>query len=399
MTIERVWTNAALWTGEGGGSGSDLPRNMAIAAGNGRISWIGPAEQAPEAREVTDVAGRLVTPGLIDCHTHLIHAGSRAREWQMRLAGANYSDIAKSGGGIISTVRAVRAAGEEELLAESLPRLDALIAEGVTTIEVKSGYGLDLATEIKMLKAARRLAEMRDISVLTTYLGAHAVPPEASSADSYIAEICRHHLPEIARQGLADAVDAFCESIAFSPDQVRRLFEAAKAHALPVKIHAEQLTNSGGASVAAKFSALSADHLEYLDRRGIEDMAAAGTVAVLLPGAYYFLQERKAPPVADLERAGVPIAIATDCNPGSSPIASLLLAMNMACVLFSLSPTAALDGATRNAARALGLASETGTIEIGKYCDLAIWDAENIVDIVYRPGYNPLYRRIWHGKG
>ena len=394
---ETVWTNARVATLRSGAHAVAAP--WAIAARGGRIAWVGPASQAPLADQVIDLEERLVTPGLIDCHTHLVYAGDRAREFEMRLEGATYEEIARAGGGIVSTVAATRAAREEVLVAQSLSRLDQLIAEGVTTVEIKSGYGLDLATEARQLRAARMLAGRRSVTVTTTYLGAHALPPEAESdRDAYIARVCDEILPQLAAEGLADAVDAFCERIAFTSEQVARVFAAARRHGLPVKLHADQLTDGGGARLAAEWGALSADHLEYASEEGVAAMARAGTCAVLLPGAYYALRETQTPPVALLRRHGVPIAVATDCNPGSSPLTSPLLAMNMAATLFGLTVPECLAGMTREAARALGRLDEAGTIEPGKWCDLAIWDAENPAELVYRMGFNPLHLRVWRGQ-
>ncbi|MGH6926152.1 MAG: imidazolonepropionase [Propylenella sp.] len=375
----------------------------ALAARGNRILFAGEESDFPgdiaSAAEIVDCEGRLMTPGLIDCHTHLVHAGERSAEWEMRLQGASYAEIARAGGGILSTVAATRAASEDELVAAALPRLDALIGEGVTTVEIKSGYGLDAANEEKMLRATTRLAEERNIGVSRTFLGAHALPPEAGGdKDRYIAQVCGEQLRLVARDGLADAVDGFCETIAFLPDQIARVFEAAKALGLPIKLHAEQLSNLGGAKLAARYGAISADHLEYLDADGVAAMAESRTVAVLLPGAFYFLKETQKPPVELLRKAGVPIAVATDCNPGSSPLTSILMAMNMAATLFGLSVEECMLGVTRNAARALGLQSETGTLEAGKRCDLAIWDVERPAELVYRMGFNPLWRRVRDGR-
>ena len=312
---------------------------------------------------------------------------------------SSYEEIARAGGGIVSTMRATRAASEDALVAAALPRLDALIAEGVTTIEIKSGYGLELDSEARMLRAARRLGAVREVSVTTTFLGAHALPPEyAGDANGYIAQVCDTMLPAIARAGLADAVDAFCEGIGFTPEQTERVFAAAARFALPVKLHAEQLSNLHGAALAARHGALSADHLEHLDEAGVAAMAAAGTVATLLPGAFYFTRETRLPPIAALRAAGVPIAIATDCNPGTSPLTSLLLALNMAATCFRLTVDEALRGVTINAARALGRADTIGTLEPGKQCDLAIWDIQRPAELVYRIGFNPLHTRIRRGK-
>ena len=371
----------------------------AIGVTGGTIAYVGPAADAPDAREVIDCADRWITPGLIDCHTHLVHAGNRADEFARRLAGASYEEIARAGGGIVSTMRATRAASETELIAAALPRLDALMAEGVTTVEIKSGYGLDLPNEIKMLRAARRLGEERPVTVATSFLGAHALPPEhAADPDAYMTLVCDRMLPEVARLGLADAVDGFCEGIGFTPAQIDRLFAAARRLGLPVKLHAEQLSNLHGAALAAQHGALSADHLEHLDEAGVAAMARAGTVATLLPGAYYFTREAKAPPIEALRRAGVPIAIATDCNPGTSPLTSLLLAMNMGATLFRLTVEECLAGVTRNAASALGLQARIGTLEVGKQADLAIWSIEDPAELVYHMGLKPLHARVWRGK-
>ncbi len=399
IICDRIWRNARLATMAGTDLG--LIEDGMVAARDGRILYAGAKAGAPalDAPDIIDCAGRWITPGLIDCHTHLVHAGNRAHEFELRLAGASYEEIARAGGGIISTVKATRAASEAELTASALPRLDALIGEGATTIEVKSGYGLNLANEIKMLRAARALERARPVSVRTTFLGAHALPSEyADNPDGYVELVCNTMLPAIAKAGLADAVDAFCETIGFSTAQVDRIFTAAKAHGLPVKLHAEQLSNSNSAALAAHYGALSADHLEYLDEPGVTAMAKAGTVAVLLPGAFYFVRETQLPPIAGLRRAGVPIAIATDCNPGSSPLTSLLLTMNMGATLFRLTVDECLAGVTREAARALGLLGETGTLEAGKACDLAIWDIERPAELVYRIGANPLHARVWRGQ-
>ena len=395
LHVDRLWRGARLATMASVPSDDGL-----IACRDGRIVYAGPAADAPAfvADEVFDCQGRWITPGLIDCHTHLIHAGNRAGEFALRLAGASYEEIARAGGGIVSTMAATRAASEDALIQSALPRLDALIAEGVTTIEVKSGYGLSLGDEIKMLRAARALGAARSVRVVTSFLGAHAVPPEyAGNADAYIDHICTDMIPAIAAEGLADAVDGFCETIGFSSAQIERVFAAAKAHSLPIKLHAEQLSNSHGAALAAQFGALSADHLEHLDAAGIAAMKAAGTVAVLLPGAYYFTRETHLPPIAGLRAAGVSIALATDCNPGTSPLTSLLLAMNMGATLFRLTVEECLAGVTREAARALGLLGEVGTLEVGKACDLAIWDVSDLAELVYRIGFNPLHKRVWHG--
>lgn len=398
MHVDRVWKNARLATMAGPDLG--VIQGGVIAARGAFIAWAGPASEAPafETSETVDCDGRWITPGLIDCHTHLVHAGNRAHEFELRLEGATYEEIARAGGGIVSTMKATRAASEDDLVASALPRLDALLAEGVTTIEIKSGYGLDIDSELKMLRAARRLGRERDVSVCTTFLGAHAVPPEyAGDADGYVAHVIGDILPAVAESGLADAVDAFCEGIGFTRSQTARVFEAAAHFGLPVKLHAEQLSNLSGAALAAQHGALSADHLEHLDEAGVTAMAKAGTVATLLPGAYYFTREHKLPPVEMLRQAGVPIALATDCNPGTSPLTSLLLAMNMGATLFRLTVAECLAGVTRNAARALGHA-DRGVLAAGMRADLAIWDIERPAELVYRMGANPLHARIRSGR-
>ncbi len=401
MRCDRLWINARIATMRPDRDGLGIIDKGAIATLDGRIIFADTMENMSpvEAAETIDCEGRWITPGLIDPHTHLIYAGNRAQEFEMRLEGASYEEIARSGGGIVSTMRATRAASESDLVAAALPRLDALIAEGVTTVEVKSGYGLTTDDEIKMLRAARTLGEQRSIGICTTFLGAHALPPEyAGDADAYIDLVCDQMIPAVARAGLADAVDAFCEGIGFSLEQVGRVFAAARQHGLPVKLHAEQLSNLSGSALAAEHGALSADHLEFLDSNGIAAMARAGTVATLLPGAFYFVRETQLPPVQSLRNAGVPIALATDCNPGTSPLTSLLLVLNMGATLFHLTVDECLLGVTRHAARALGLHNRIGTIEIGKQCDLAIWSIERPADLVYRMGYNPLHARIWSGQ-
>ncbi|MDF7775631.1 imidazolonepropionase [Sphingomonas sp. AOB5] len=390
---DRIWRNARLATMR---DGLGVVEDGAVACRDGRIVYAGPADGAPDAAETIDCEGRWITPGLIDCHTHLVHAGNRAREFELRLQGASYEEIARAGGGIVSTMAATRNATETELVAASLPRLDALLAEGVTTVEIKSGYGLTLEDETKMLRAARALGDVRHVRVRTTFLGAHAVPPEyKGDSDGYVDLVCNKMMPAMA--GLADAVDAFCEGIGFSPEQTERVFEAAAANGLPVKLHAEQLSNLHGAALAAKYGALSADHLEHLDEAGVAAMAAAGTVAVLLPGAFYFMRDTHKPPIDALRAAGVPIALATDCNPGTSPLTSPLLVMNMGATLFRLTVEECLTGVTRNAAAALGLSNEIGTLEASKACDLAIWDIESPAELVYRIGFNPLHARVMGG--
>ena len=375
-----------------------LIRNAAIAQENGRIIWVGAACDVPAACRSFprhSLGGRIVTPGLIDCHTHLVHGGNRAAEFEMRLEGATYEEVARTGGGIVSTVSATRAATMDTLLHDALVRVDALIAEGVTTLEIKSGYGLDIETELRMLRVARAVMANRPVRVRTSFLGAHAMPPDyMGRADAYIDEVCIPALRAAHAEGLADGVDGFCEGIAFSPAQIARVFDAAKALGLPVKLHAEQLSNLGGAKLAASHKALSADHLEYLDEEGVRAMAGAGTVAVILPGAFYTLRETQVPPIAALRRHGVPMALATDLNPGSSPMNSLLLAMNMGCTLFRLTPEEALRGVTRTAALALGLA-DTGTIAAGQHAELAVWDIDHPAELSYRIGFNPLHTRIF----
>ncbi|MCV0394824.1 MAG: imidazolonepropionase [Rhizobiaceae bacterium] len=371
----------------------------AIGIEGDRVAWVGEAPSGWESADRQDHSGRLATPALIDCHTHIVFGGDRAREFEMRLEGASYEEIARAGGGIVSTVAATRALSEDELVEAALPRLDALIAEGVATVEIKSGYGLTVDDEIKMLRAARRLGALRPVRVVTSWLAAHAVPAEYKGrADAYVEEVAITGMRQAHAEGLIDMVDGFCEGIAFSPDQIGRVFEAARELGLPLKLHAEQLSNLGGAALAARFGAISADHLEHLDADGVAAMKKAGTVAVLLPGAYYFLRETQAPPVGLLREAGVPIAVATDCNPGSSPIASPLLALNMACTFFRLTPEEALAGATRVAARALGLQGETGTIEPGKRADIAIWNVSHPAELAYRIGWNPLNRQYFGGR-
>jgi imidazolonepropionase len=367
----------------------------AMVAEGGVVSWVGPRELAPTVKrgndEVVDAKGALVTPGLIDCHTHLVYAGNRAREFEMRLSGATYEDIARAGGGILATVKATRAASEEQLAREAGARLDAMIAEGVTTVEIKSGYGLEVESELKCLRVARGLSRGRPVTITTTLLGAHAVPPEYQGrADEYVALVCDTLIPRAAQEKLADAVDAFCEGIGFSPAQTRRVFEAAKSHGLKVKLHADQLSNLDGAALAAEFGAVSADHLEHTDVAGVRRLKAAGTVAVLLPGAFYFLRETKLPPVVALRTEGVPMAVATDCNPGTSPSTSILTAMNMACTLFRLTPEEALAGVTTHAARALGL-QDRGALEPGKRADFVIWDATEPAELAWTiAGRKPL---------
>lgn len=367
---------------------------------DGKIDWVGKVSEIPSEflhSKSEDLEGRLVTPGLIDCHTHIVYGGNRSVEFEMRLNGASYEDVARAGGGIISTVSDTRLSSIEDLVKDSLPRVDQLISEGVTLIEVKSGYGLDRETELKMLKAARQIQSERPIRVVTTFLGAHAVPPEyKDDPDTYIDTICIPTLHDANNEGLVDSVDAFCENIAFDVDQVERVFQSAKKMGLPVKVHSEQLSHMGGTKLAADYRALSADHIEYANAQDAKALSIAGTVAVLLPGAFYTLRETQLPPLLDLRNEKVPIAIATDCNPGSSPLTSILLTMNMACTLFQMTPQETLAGVTKNAAKALGK-KDSGTIEIGNRADLCIWDVKHPAELSYRIGFNPLHRRIFGG--
>jgi imidazolonepropionase len=402
MTVDRVWHRCRLATLSPTRPGLGLVEDGLIAADAGKIVYAGPARDAPtglDARQSIDCKDRWITPGLIDCHTHLVYGGNRAEEFELRLAGTSYAEIALRGGGIASTVKATRLASEDELVASAQPRLDALIAEGATTVEIKSGYGLELETERRQLRAARRLGRERSVTVRTTFLGAHAMPPEMKGDKAaYIDVVCHQMLPAIAKEGLADAVDAFCETIGFSPAETARVFTTAKELGLPIRLHADQLTNLHGAALAAKFGALAADHLEYTDEGGVMAMRAAGTVAVVLPGAFYFLREKQMPPVDLMRRHGVPIAISTDCNPGSSPLTSPLLTMNMGATLFRLTVDECIAAMTREAARALGLFDQAGSLDAGKRCDLAIWDIERPAELVYQIGFNPLHSRVWQGN-
>ena len=399
----RLWRNARLATLNPALTGLGIIEQAAIVVDNGRITFAGPESELPpsaiEKADIVDLEGRWVTPGLVDCHTHIIHGGNRAREFEMRLEGATYEEVARAGGGIVSSVNATNALSVEGLVAAALPRLDTLLAEGVTTIEVKSGYGLNIDAELRMLRAARAFETIRPVRVVTTYLAAHATPVAYKGRnDDYIADVVLPGMKQGAEEGLIDAVDGFCEGIAFSTEQIARVFDAAKALGLPVKLHAEQLSNLGGTALAASYGALSADHLEYLDAEGIKAMAASGTVAVLLAGAFYAINEKQHPPVQMLRDAGVPIAIATDSNPGTSPLTSLLLTMNMSATLFRLTVEECIAGATREGARALGLLAETGTIEVGKSADLAIWNIESPAELVYRIGFNPLHAHLFKGE-
>ena len=398
---DQLFTDLQAATMTDGGDAYGLIGDAAIAVVAGRIAWVGPQAEVPESHAAlpqTPLEGRLVTPALIDCHTHVVHGGNRAVEFEMRLNGATYEEVARAGGGIISTVKATRAASVDTLIAQALPRVDAMLAEGVCTIEVKSGYGLDRETELTMLRAARALPDHRPIRVVTSFLGAHAVPVEYKDRPgAYVAEVCIPTLRAAHAEGLVDAVDAFCEGIAFLPDQLVPLFDAAHELGLPIKCHAEQLSNLGGAKLAASYGALSADHIEYLDEDGVQAMANAGTVGVILPGAFYTLRETQAPPIDLLRKHNVPMALATDCNPGSAPVTSLLLTMNMGCTLFRMTPEEALRGATVHAAQALGLA-DCGCIAPGLRADLAVWDVTHPAELAYRVGFNPLHSRILGGQ-
>ncbi len=396
----RVFTDLNAATMESADTPYGMIEDAAIVVQGEQIAWVGPFAALPEAHSDlprSSLEGRLVTPGLIDCHTHIVHGGDRAVEFEMRLNGASYEEVARAGGGIVSTVKATRAASEDDLLADALRRVDVLIAEGVTVLEIKSGYGLDTDTELRMLRAARAIATKRPIRVKTTFLGAHATPADyAGRDDAYIDEVCIPALRAAHAEGLVNAVDGFCEGIAFQPAQIARVFDVAQELGLPVKLHAEQLSNLGGAKLAASYGALSADHIEYLDEEGVKAMAEAGTVAVILPGAFYTLRETQAPPIALLRKHGVPMALATDINPGSSPLNSLLLTLNMGCTLFRMTPEEALRGVTQHAARALGL-TDCGILAPGMRADLAVWDVKHPAELAYRIGFNPLHSRIFGG--
>ncbi|ALJ28389.1 imidazolonepropionase [Stenotrophomonas acidaminiphila] len=399
MHCDTVWHNAHLMTLDDATGGLGIVRDGVVAARDGRIVHAGPAATAPAFDTVRriDCDGRWISPGLVDCHTHLVYAGNRANEFEQRLQGVSYADIARAGGGIVASVRATRDADDAALLAATLPRLDAMLAEGVTTLEIKSGYGLTLDDERKQLRVARQLQRLRRVEVVPTFLGAHAVPP-GRQAQEYIDEVCDVMIPAIAGEGLAEAVDVFCENIAFSREQAAQVFEAAHRHGLAVKIHAEQLSNQHGAELAARHGALSADHIEHLDEAGIAAMRAAGTVAVLLPAAFYFTRDTTVPPIHNLRAAGVPLALATDSNPGTSPLTSPLLAMNMGATLFRMTVAECIAGFTREAARALGRFDRVGRIAAGMDCDLALWDIDAPADLVYRMGFNPLHARVFRGE-
>jgi imidazolonepropionase len=401
---DALWINGHLATMTEGHGPYGALEDAALAVRDGRIAWLGPraelsADPVGLARQVHDMAGCWMTPGLIDCHTHLVWGGDRAREFELRLEGASYEELAKAGGGILSTVKATRETDAKALYDAAAPRLKSLMAEGVTTVEIKSGYGLEADSEAKQLAVARRLGKAFPVTVVTTFLGAHAIPPEfKNDSGGYIDRVVNDMLPSAHAQGLVDMVDAFCESIAFSPGETERVFAKARELGLPVKLHADQLSDLNGAALAARFGALSAEHLEWTNADGIRAMAEAGTVAVLLPGAFYQLRETKLPPIQGFRDAGVPMAIATDCNPGSAPVFSLLLMLNMACILFRMTPEEALAGVTRNAARALGKTAEVGTLEVGKHADLAVWRISRPADLAYRIGFNPLVARVKHGQ-
>ncbi|MEE2525081.1 imidazolonepropionase [Hyphobacterium sp. HN65] len=398
MRLDRIFTHARLAT-MAGSEPYGAMEDGAVGVRDGRIAFVGHVTDAPDAAEIVDLEGRWVTPALVDCHTHIVFAGDRSLEFEKRLAGESYEAIAKAGGGIVSTVKAVRSSSAADLAAATLSRLDPLHQEGLGTIEIKTGYGLNFESELNMLKAIRSLGLVTGLRVQSTLLAAHAIPPEyAGRADDYVDEICIPLIREAAREGLADAVDAYCEKIAFSPEQTRRVFEAAREAGLMIKLHADQFSNLGGAALAAEFGALSADHLEYTDDAGVAAMAEAGTVAVILPGAFYMLNETQKPPIAALRKAGVPMALATDANPGSSPVLSLLMTANMACTLFGFTVEEALAGITRQGARALGLQNEIGTIEVGKRCDLAVWEVDNLAQLVQWVGARPLHGRILSGE-
>lgn len=383
------------------GENFDLIETGAIALDGSKIVWVGKEADIPPVfrnRETHDFGGRLITPALIDCHTHVVFGGNRAVEFELRLNGASYEDVAKAGGGIVSTVKATRSATPEALLEDALTRVDAMIAEGVTVIEVKSGYGLDAETELKMLRVARQIAKARPINVRTSFLGAHAIPPEFLGApDAYIDTVCIPALRAAHAEGLVDAVDGFCEGIAFDAAQIARVFDVAAELGLPVKLHAEQLSHMGGIRLAARYGALSVDHVEYATEDDAKTLAAAGSVAVVLPGAFYTIRETQAPPIDAFRRHGVRMALATDCNPGSSPLASVLLAMNMGCTLFRMTPLEALLGVTAHAAAALGY-SDRGRIVAGAQADLCVWDAAHPAELAYRIGFNPLHSRIFGGS-
>lgn len=398
---DMLWINATLASCE---SKDHLQKKGAIAIRGDKIAWMGnmdalPANHEKTVTKVIDAKGRLITPGFVDCHTHLIYAGSRANEYAERLQGKTYTEIAKAGGGILATVAKTRKASLETLVEESLPRLQALMQSGVTTVEIKSGYGLDVNTEIKMLEAANILAEKLPVTIKRTFLGAHTVPAEFQGFnDKYVHFICHEMIPRIAEEKLGDAVDVFCETIAFDLAQTERVFQEATSFHLKVKCHAEQLSKTGAAQLAAKYHALSVDHLEHIDEAGVSAIAEAKTVAVLLPGSFYFLKETKVPPIALLRKYKVPMAVASDCNPGTSPITSMLIVLNMACTLYNLTIEEALQGATLNAAKALGMELTHGSLKVGKYADLALWEVKDPADLIYYLGSTPLKQLIKNGQ-
>lgn len=393
---DALWMNGSIATMARGGNGYGLVENAALAIKNKKIAWVGAVSELPGApnelaTSLFDISGQCITPGLIDCHTHLVYAGNRFHEFEMRMQGKTYAEIAKAGGGILSTVNATRQASEAELFQQSLPRAKALLAEGVTTIEIKSGYGLDLETELKILRVAKKIGETLNITVKLTFLGAHALPPEyLGRADDYVNVVCNEMMPAVKSAGLSENIDVFCESIGFSLEQTEKVFATADKLGFKIKCHAEQLSNLGASQLAAKYAALSVDHLEFLTEKDIAALAQSKTVAVLLPGAFYFLREKKLPPIELLRQYNIPMAIATDCNPGTSPTTSLLLMMNMVCVLFGLTPEEALLGVTANAAKALGMEKTHGTLEVGKAADFVVWDIEHPAELVYNIGRNPL---------
>jgi imidazolonepropionase len=399
----QIWRNARIATLDEKLPGLGMIEDAAVAVRDGRIAFVGRWQDLPLSlsgdAEIIDCEGRVITPGLIDCHTHIVFGGDRAMEFEMRLEGATYEEVARAGGGIVSSVKATNALSVEGLVQAALPRVDTLLAEGVSTLEIKSGYGLSIEGELNMLRAARALEKVRPLRVVTSYLAAHATPVEYKGRNGdYITDIVLPGMDKAHAEGLIDAVDGFCEGIAFSVDEMRLVFDHAQALGLPVKLHAEQLSNLGGTKMAASYGALSADHLEYLDAEGAAAMAEAGTVAVILPGAFYAINETQKPPIQALRDAGVKMAIATDCNPGTSPLTSLLLTMNMSATLFRLTVDECIGGATREAARALGLLDETGTLEVGKSADFAVWNIGRPAELVYRIGFNPLHSRIFKGQ-
>jgi len=398
---DLLLTDARIATMRGGAEPYGIIDDAALAIADGKLAWLGPVAELPDTRYTAkkSLEGRWLTPALIDCHTHLVFAGNRATEFEARLNGASYAEIAKSGGGIMSTVRATRDANQATLTKASERRLLSLRKEGVATVEIKSGYGLDLDTEIRMLEVGKALAKAHDVSVTTTFLGVHAIPPDYVDRNAdYVRFVCEEVLPAVSERGLADAVDAYCEGIAFQPDEIRTLFECATRLGIPVKLHADQLSDTGGAALAAEFNALSADHLEYTSESGVRALAEAGSVAVLLPGAFLTLRESQLPPLDSLRDHGVAMAVATDCNPGTSPLCSLRSAMSLASSLFRLTPEECLAGVTREAARALGLANDRGTLEVGKRADIAVWDIDHPSELSYWLGLNQLSQLYVNGR-